>query len=204
MGYVHVLCNLRLHFCRRTGTTLRLPCCTCFCNSSVEDACMAFLAARLWRSMLLPKPRSTGCRCKRIPKAAATVEEVGQVATVDLKEEERLVAQLVPLLVAAKLQWLILRPSRLLDMWPRRRKLPGNACSQRCCLPSYVNGPARPASYLQTWARVNGPARPASYLRTWARKDKESREHAAVEPVGHNCRHTARFIISLHTFTHSI
>ena len=72
---------------------------------------MAFLAARLWRSMLLPKPRSTGCRCKRIPKAAATVEEVGQVATVDLKEEERLVAQLVPLLVAAKLQWLILRPS---------------------------------------------------------------------------------------------
>ena len=61
--------------------------------------------------MLLPKPRSTGCRCKRIPKAAATVEEVGQVATVDLKEEERLVAQLVPLLVAAKLQWLILRPS---------------------------------------------------------------------------------------------
>ena len=111
MGYVHVLCNLRLHFCRRTGTTLRLPCCTCFCNSSVEHACMAFLAARLWRSMLLPKPRSTGCRCKRIPKAAATVEEVGQVATVDLKEEERLVAQLVPLLVAAKLQWLILRPS---------------------------------------------------------------------------------------------
>ena len=67
---------------------------------------MAFLAARLWRSMLLPKPRSTGCRCKRIPKSAATVEEVGQVATVDLKEEERLVAQLVPLLVAAKLQWL--------------------------------------------------------------------------------------------------
>ena len=39
------------------------------------------------------------------------MEEVGQVATVDLKEEERLVAQLVPLLVAAKLQWLILRPS---------------------------------------------------------------------------------------------
>ena len=72
---------------------------------------MPFLAARLWRSMLLPKPRSTGCRCKRIPKAAATVEEVGQVATVDLKEEERLVAQLVPLLVAAKLQWIILRPS---------------------------------------------------------------------------------------------
>ena len=72
---------------------------------------MAFLAARLWRSMILPKPRSTGCRCKRNPKAAATVEEVGQVATVDLKEEERLVAQLVPLLVAARLQWLILRPS---------------------------------------------------------------------------------------------
>ena len=60
---------------------------------------------------------------------------------------------------------------------PARRKLPGNACPQSYCLPSVVNRPARPGSSL----------------RTWAQKDKSSREYAAAEPVGHNCRHTARY-----------